>query len=80
MVKEEHASKIITTMSEYFLTQKVKDDVPPGDAEYPAFLEKLADHHKILRLAMATKQQVDEAAADKLSDAIHDLGHKYYAE
>jgi hypothetical protein len=43
-----------------------------------AFLAKLADHHKILRLAMATKQTVDEASADKLTNAIHDLGHKYY--
>ena len=35
MVKEEHAAKIITTMSEYFLTQKVKDDVVEGDSQYP---------------------------------------------
>ena len=38
-----------------------------------ASLAKLAGHHKILRLEMATKQTADETSAGMLTNAIHDL-------
>ena len=52
--KEQHASRIIETVSLYFLTQKVKA-VAPGGAGYQAYLTKLADHHGVMRAAMTTK-------------------------
>jgi nickel superoxide dismutase len=67
--KEDHASRIITIVSEYFLTQKLKP-VPAGEDGYDAYLEALADHHAVMRAAMKTKQTVDPAAADALHDAI----------
>ena len=39
--KEKHATHIITTVSEYFLTQKVKDVAPHAD-NYGEYLEMLA--------------------------------------
>jgi nickel superoxide dismutase len=76
MTKEDHASKIITTVSEYFLTQKVKP-VEKGAAGYEEYLEKLADHHAVLRAAMKAKQSADPTHAQALHDAIHELA-KYY--
>ena len=75
--KEEHASRIITTVSEYFLTQKVKP-VASGEAGYEDYLNSLAAHHAVLRAAMKTKQTVDPDAATALENSIKELG-KYYS-
>jgi len=74
--KEQHAAHIITTVSEYFLTQKVKD-VPKGQVGYDKYLASLATHHRVLRSAMKTKQTVDSANAEKLRAAIVELGVLY---
>ena len=74
--KEEHAAHIIETVALYFLTQKVKE-VPADGGEYQAYLQKLADHHAVMRAAMKTKQTVDPAAAKALKDAVEKLT-KYY--
>jgi nickel superoxide dismutase len=74
--KETHASHIITVVSEYFLTQKVKP-VAPGADGYDAYLRKLADHHAVMVAAMKTKQQADPAAVDALNAAIEQLGTHY---
>jgi nickel superoxide dismutase len=74
--KEQHASHIITTVSEYFLTQKVKE-VAPNAEGYQKYLQSLALHHHVLRAAMKCKQTVDSQNADKLNDAIKKLGELY---
>ena len=74
--KEQHASHIITTVSEYFLTQKVKD-VGKSDANYDDYLIALALHHKVMRLAMKAKQTMDPKVADELQHAIGHLGAYY---
>jgi nickel superoxide dismutase len=74
--KEQHASHIIQTVSEYFLTQKVKP-VAAGEDGYNEYLKSLADHHAVLRAAMKTKQTVDPAAASALEAAIKKLGTHY---
>lgn len=76
MTKEEHASHVITTVAEYFLTQKLTD--PAEDApEYPEYLRKLALHHKVMRAAMKTKQTVDPDNVAALRRAIEALGQVY---
>ena len=74
--KEEHASRVIKVVSEYFLTQKVKP-VAPGAAGYDAYLKKLADHHAVMVAAMKTKQNVNEESVHALAGAIHHLAHHY---
>lgn len=74
--KEEHASRIISTVSEYFLTQKVKD-VAPGAGDYQDYLGKLAIHHRVMRAAMKTKQTVSLDAANALKAAVEELGKLY---
>ena len=46
--KEAHASHIIEVVSEYFLAQKVKP-VATAASGRDAYLEKLADHHAVMR-------------------------------
>lgn len=74
--KEVHASHIITTVAEYFLTQKVKP-VAAGEEGYEAYLTKLAAHHAVMRAAMKTKQSTDEKHVDALRDAIQNLVTHY---
>jgi nickel superoxide dismutase len=76
VTKEAHASDIISTVSEYFLTQKVKPVVPGADG-YEAYLKKLADHHAVMVAAMKTKQSADPATVATLDKAIDTLAIHY---
>lgn len=74
--KEDHASHIITVVSEYFLTQKVKPAAEGSDG-YDKYLKSLADHHAVMVAAMKTKQQADLAAVTALEKAIDALAKHY---
>lgn len=74
--KEHHASDIITTVAEYFLTQKVKP-VSKGAEGYDAYLAKLADHHAVMSAAMKTKQSADPSTVANLNKAIDALATHY---
>jgi len=76
MTKEQHASHIIKTVSEYFLTQKVKP-VAPDSEGYDSYLSHLADHHAVMAAAMRTKQKVDPAAVAQLQKSMEVLGKHY---
>jgi nickel superoxide dismutase len=70
--KESHAQKIITTISDYFLTQRVK----PGTDGYA---ESLAAHHAVIVAAMKAKQNASSDYATTLKKSIEVL-KKYYPE
>ena len=77
--KEAHAANIITTVAEYFLTQKVKP-VAAGAEGHEAYLAKLADHHLVMAAAMKAKQNSDPAIVAKLRAALDALGKHYDLE
>merc|ERR1719289_612388 len=58
--KEEHASKIMTTVGDYFMAQKVKK----ADLKKDEYVELLCALHDVMVAAMKTKQTTDVAAAD----------------
>ncbi len=72
MTKEQHAQKVIDTISDYFLTQRVK----PKQVDYPT---RLAKHHKVILAAMKVKQQADMTAVTALHDSVMALA-PYYPE
>ena len=74
ITKEEHASQIITTTSEYFLAQRVKPVAKDAEG-YDKYLKTLAMHHELMIAAMKAKQTTDTAAVERLRDAIHDIQH-----
>ncbi len=74
ITKEEHASQIITTTSEYFLAQRVKP-VAKDDDKYSDYLNTLALHHELMLAAMKSKQTTDTGAVKRLRDAIHGIQH-----
>ena len=68
--KEIHADKIITTISNYFLTQRVK----PSAEDY---LLRLSEHHQVILLSMKVKQKTDAEVAEDLRKSVEALS-KYY--
>ncbi len=68
--KEIHADKIIDTISNYFLTQRVK----PDSVDY---LTRLSDHHKVIILSMKAKQKADASTAEDLKQAVEALSQYY---
>lgn len=70
--KELHAQKIIETICDYFMTQRIK----PSQSDYA---ERLAKHHSVILLSMKTKQSVDLEHVNALKEAISAL-LKYYPE
>lgn len=70
--KESHAQNIIATISDYFLTQRVK-------SSQDDYTERLIKHHKVIVLAMKAKQNVDTEVVEKLKTAIKAL-LPYYPE
>lgn len=78
-VKEQHADRIISTVADYFLTQKIKP-VSPDAEGYEAYLKKLADHHRVMVAAMKAKQNATPDAAEGLRQAVHVLEHYWVAD
>ena len=72
MSKESHAQNIISTISDYFLTQRVKLDQKD-------YIERLKKHHAVIVAAMKVKQNVDITYIDDLEDNIESL-LPYYPE
>ncbi|WP_269523516.1 superoxide dismutase, Ni [Coraliomargarita parva] len=70
--KEAHAQKVIATISDYFLTQRVK----PSQDDYA---ERLQKHHAVILAAMKAKQNADGSYAEALTEAIQAL-RAYYPE
>lgn len=70
--KEEHAQKVISTICDYFLTQRVK----PEQKDY---VERLKKHHAVIIAAMKAKQNVDLKYAEELKKCIEAL-RSYYPE
>jgi len=68
--KEQHAQKIIVTISDYYLTQRVK----PSQADYT---ERLSKHHAVILAAMKAKQNADSTYATALAESIKALSAYY---
>ena len=68
--KEKHAQNVIATISDYFLTQRVK-------ASQEDYVERLKRHHGVIVAAMKAKQNADMKYAVALRDSIQALAGYY---
>lgn len=73
--KEDHATKIQNTITQYFLAQRVK--LGEADSNNAAYLNKLSLAHQIIVNAMKCKQTTDTENAQKLHDAIEAFTKAY---
>ena len=72
MNKEQHAQNIISTISDYFLTQRVK-------ADQKDYVERLKKHHAVIVAAMKVKQNASQGHVNTLQASIKEL-LPYYPE
>ncbi|HKJ65579.1 MAG TPA: superoxide dismutase [Ni] [Desulfopila sp.] len=72
MNKEDHANQFQEIVSQYFLTQRIKDD----HSDYGAKLEVL---HQMLVYAMKCKQTTDLANSTKLKELVSRFDTLYFA-
>lgn len=70
--KEKHAQNIISTISDYFLTQRVK-------TSQEDYAERLAKHHAVIVAAMKAKQNTDQKFVAALKASIEAVA-PYYPE
>ena len=70
MNKETHAQNIIDSISDYFLTQRVK-------AKQDDYAERLAKHHAVIVAAMKAKQKADADTVDALQSAVEAVAPYY---
>lgn len=76
--KEQHADAIVTTLTEYFLMQRVK--IPEATADAAAkqhYQQMLQVIHRMLINAMKVKQTTDDAFVKALHDDLHELQRLY---
>ena len=74
--KEEHANRIQHVVTQYFMTQRLKE-VEEGDEAMAAYTEKLVLLHKMLRGAMKCKQTVDVEQVEKMRALLHEFKNAY---
>ncbi len=72
MNKEQHAQNVIATISDYFLTQRVK-------SSQKDYTERLVKHHTVIVAAMKAKQNADSKYGTELTKSIEALA-PYYPE
>ncbi|NNG01444.1 MAG: superoxide dismutase [Desulfobacteraceae bacterium] len=72
MNKEKHAQNIISTISDYFLTQRV-------NSKQEDYAQRLIKHHTVIVAAMKAKQNADLSYANSLKESIEAL-LPYYPE
>ena len=68
--KEAHATNIQHTISQYFMTQRIK-------ADKEGYAKKLAAAHAVMVAAMKCKQSAEAKPADVLKEKIYDFYRAY---
>ena len=68
--KEQHAQRIIATIGDYFLTQRVK-------AKQEDYTERLRKHHAVIVAAMRAKQNANAEVVAELESAVEALAPYY---
>ncbi len=75
--KEKHATLIQETVSQYFMTQRIKPADEKNQAEYKKYMEQLTLLHEILIYAMKSKQTTDLANVEKLRALVSSFKASY---
>ena len=75
--KDAHAGKIQQTVTQYFLTQRVKAK-PEGDPAYGTYLTQVTTLHQMLVEAMKCKQTLDAEHVTQLRSLVDKFADNYF--
>ena len=76
--KDDHADKLIETVTQYFMAQRVKPADPADTQANAAYTAKLTVLHKMLVTAMQCKQTTDKANCEKLRKLAAEFDDLYF--
>jgi nickel superoxide dismutase len=77
--KEKHANLIQETISQYFMTQRIKPADETNQAEYKKYVKELTLLHEMLTYAMKAKQTTDLANVEKLRSLVSTFKASYFS-
>lgn len=77
--KEEHSSKFIEIITQYFLTQRIEVIAPDSDS-YNNYVKKVTLLHEMIRTAMKCKQTTDLSNTSTLSKLLNEFKELYMSE
>ncbi len=78
--KEDHADKIQKIIFQYFMTQRIKIKQPEDKVAYNTYIRQITLAHKILVMAMKTKQTTDLKYVEILRKTLHDFAEVYFSK
>ncbi|PKK82383.1 MAG: superoxide dismutase [candidate division Zixibacteria bacterium HGW-Zixibacteria-1] len=78
--KEEHTTKFMDIVSQYFLNQRLKPVDDTAGVQYDEYIAQLTLMHKMLVTAMKCKQTTDKLNTAKLSDLLAKSKELYFKE
>lgn len=76
--KDDHADKLMETLTDYFMAQRVKPADPADVQAFAAYSAKLTVLHKMLVTAMQCKQTTDKANCEKLRKLAAEFDDLYF--
>jgi len=78
--KEEHATKFMDIVQQYFLNQRIKPVDDSAGIKYDDYIKQLKFMHGMLVTAMKCKQTVDKVHTAKLSELVAKSKELYFKE
>jgi nickel superoxide dismutase len=76
--KEKHANLIQESVSQYFMTQRIKPADETNQAEYKKYVKELTLLHEMLIYTMKAKQTTDLANVEKLRALVSSFKMSYF--
>ncbi len=78
--KEEHANKIQKIVYQYFMCQRIKIKKDNDKEAYDKYIKQLTLAHKLLVLAMKTKQSTDKKHIAELRATLEEFTKAYFSK
>lgn len=78
--KEQHADELAEIVTYYFLTQRIKPVNEDDAAAFEDYLFKISLLHKMLVVAMKTKQTTDLNNVEELRSLLQDFHNAYFGK
>jgi len=78
--KEQHADELAQIVTYYFLTQRIKPVTEDDAAAFEDYLFKISLLHKMLVVAMKTKQTTDLNNVEELVSLLQDFHNAYFGK
>ena len=75
--KDQHADELSEIVTHYFMAQRIKPPMEPGEGAHKKYVEQITSLHQMLVYSMKAKQTTDVAHARRLAELARDYRKAY---